>query len=532
MVDYEKQFENFVRGIDFDDTPDPKHRDKLEQNLLTVLAKTSRRPNPLREIWRTIMNSRMTKLCAAAAVLILVATVGWLSSKHGSNQQIPSFTLLARACAAERMLFYSTAGITHIANEIILYPGPERDEGQLLSDLESDVTADKNIAFVKSWLSYRWLPIYSLGSDGQPREHKLELTERTDEAVVVYDLAWYDTATGRFARVLKTGNQVLFANAYDGVSIYVANKGPGGLLKIEKESVTNEFQVPDNPADFLGIAAGISGSIPREHFPPIQDVTTETLENGTQVRVYKMGFADPWGKVDTYYSFKIDTDTDVIDEIECVVDGQITSVHRRVVAESVDSPEFSWDLSELTTGPTDRSSANVEASAGANIVTVQQMAQLATCPVYVFAREPSWTYDCKIYDLPDETSAPGRFFSAIYHAKDGRDIVLTQGESFNRYFTAIFGKTQELGKSVPWTYVSDNGFKALHQSDKEGEMWWTKFALKSAGFEPRANRVGYILISPANTFSVIAINGPISEQELQELIDSLINAKDYVESPD
>jgi len=35
----EKQFEKFVRGIKFDDTPDPNHRDKLEQDLLNVLAK-------------------------------------------------------------------------------------------------------------------------------------------------------------------------------------------------------------------------------------------------------------------------------------------------------------------------------------------------------------------------------------------------------------------------------------------------------------------------------------------------------------
>jgi len=531
MADYEKQFENFIRGIDLDDTPDPKHRDKLEQNLLTVLAKTPRRPNPLREIWRTIMNSRMTKLCAAAAVLILVATVGWLSSKHGSNQQIPSFTLMARACAAERTLFYDIGGITHIANEIILYPGPERDAGELLSDLESDITKEKNIAFIKSWLSHQWLPVYSLRADGKPREHRLELAGHTDEAVTISDLAWYDTATGRFARVLKTGDQVLFANAYDGESIYLATNGPEGRLQIKQELVTDEFQVPDNPADFLGIAAGIRGSIPREHFPPIQDVTTETLEDGTQVRVYKLGFADPWGKVDTYYSFKIDTETDIIDEIECVVDGEITSVHRRMVAKTVDSSEISWNLSELSVAPMGYISARIDTDADTNIVTIQQMSQRATSPVYVFATDPSWTYDRKIYDLPDEMSAPAHMFAATYPAKDGRDVVLCQGETFTRYFSAI-DKALELGKSVPWTYVSDNGFKALHQSDKEGEMWWTKFALKSSGFEPRANRVGYILISPANTFSVIAINGPISEQELQELIDSLINAKDYVESPD
>jgi hypothetical protein len=156
--------------------------------------------------------------------------------------------------------------------------------------------------------------------------------------------------------------------------------------------------------------------------------------------------------------------------------------------------------------------------------------QRATFPVYIFAEDPSWTSDRKIYDLPDEMSAPARFFAATYRAKDGREIVLTQGESFNRYFTAIFNKTRELGKPISWPYVSQSGFKALQQDDKQGEMWWTEFALKSSGFEPTANRVGYILQSPANSFMLLAINGPISDQELQSLIDSMIPAEEYVPS--
>ena len=61
-------------------------------------------------------------------------------------------------------------------------------------------------------------------------------------------------------------------------------------------------------------------------------------------------------------------------------------------------------------------------------------------------------------------------------------------------------------------------------------MWWTEFALKSSGFEPTANRVGYILRSPAGTYLVLAINGHISEQEIQSLVDSLIPAEEYVPS--
>ncbi len=39
MNDNERQFEDFVSNINFDETPDPSHRDKLEEDLLHVLAK-------------------------------------------------------------------------------------------------------------------------------------------------------------------------------------------------------------------------------------------------------------------------------------------------------------------------------------------------------------------------------------------------------------------------------------------------------------------------------------------------------------
>jgi len=527
MTEYENRFKNFIASIKLDDSPDHDHRDKLEEKLLCALGQNSRRKHSPLKIWRIIMKSRIAKLSAAAAVLIIIVTVSWLSSEPGSTQRISSFTLLARASAAEQALFSGTGGIAHIANEVVLYPGQERDVSELLSDLESEVTQDKNLAFIRSFLSHRWLPVYSLRADGQPREYKLELDKHTDKAVTVSDLAWYDAATGRFARVLKTGDKVLFANAFDGAYIYVARNGPAGQLQIEREQVTSTFEVPDNPADFLGIAAGIRGSTPTEEYPPIQKVTTETLEDGTPVRVYKMGFADPWGGVDTYYLFKISTEADVIAEIECVVEGRTTSIHRRLVAETVDQPAYSWNLAELSRGGAERASVNVDVDAGGEVVTVQQMVQRATSAVYIFAQDPSWTSDRVIYDEPDEMSPTGRLLATVYRANDGRDVVMCQGETISRYMTVAYDKWQELGEPVSWTYESENGFKAMHQKDKEGEMWWTEFALKSSGFEPAANRVGYILMSPAKTFLVLAINGPVSEQELNGLIDSLIPADQF-----
>jgi outer membrane lipoprotein-sorting protein len=67
MTDDERQFEDFVRGIKFDDAPDSAHRDRLEQGLLRALS--GQRPRRYR-IWRVVMTSKIAKLATAAMVVL------------------------------------------------------------------------------------------------------------------------------------------------------------------------------------------------------------------------------------------------------------------------------------------------------------------------------------------------------------------------------------------------------------------------------------------------------------------------------
>ena len=67
ISDYEKQFESFAHRVKFDDTPDIKHRDKLEQLLLENFA--NRRPQQP-NIWRTILKTRISRFAAAAIIII------------------------------------------------------------------------------------------------------------------------------------------------------------------------------------------------------------------------------------------------------------------------------------------------------------------------------------------------------------------------------------------------------------------------------------------------------------------------------
>ena len=65
----EKQFENFVRDVKFDDIPDPKHRDRLEQNVVGALEEQPRRKKQPFKIWRIIMKNKITKLATAAVIV-------------------------------------------------------------------------------------------------------------------------------------------------------------------------------------------------------------------------------------------------------------------------------------------------------------------------------------------------------------------------------------------------------------------------------------------------------------------------------
>ena len=95
MTEDEKQFKNFVASIRFDDAPEPKHRDRLEDDLLAALAKRPRHKRAM-ETWRIIMRSRTTKIAAAVtiiAVLIGVKMLGNLAEESGreivKQQNIP-----------------------------------------------------------------------------------------------------------------------------------------------------------------------------------------------------------------------------------------------------------------------------------------------------------------------------------------------------------------------------------------------------------------------------------------------------------
>jgi len=475
--------------------------------------------------WRTFMKSPITKLAAAAAIIAAIS-IFWFSSQQDSANGpdiFSGFSLLAKACAAEDAIF-TGQDIVHIENEIIVYPVSfgEISSGQPESaDFSKQVEQDFDE--LDTQLGFTWLPMCSMKANGQFAFNQLKLPIRIEPYTVI-DQAWYEPATGYFARILQTEGKIVFANSYDGEFVYTSQIAPDGTLQLVKQLVTEEFRPPERPAEFLGIAAGLRSSL-QQDTSMVQSVEQGTLWDGSPTHIYKVGTPDPQGQLKTFFLFKVRDEDETIAEKEFVVSGKTQLLIRRVLTESVQQPQFSWNLAEV-----EGLDVSTEAKPRVSItpdmvipnVTVQHMVEKTSFETYVFATNPPWTGTPEIIDCIDPASFGKRMFIFAARADDGRHLVLVQSPTYNK----MLGKITKVGRLV---YTSPNGFKVWGGGP---EKWYSKILLQSARASikdpPADDRVGYMLESPAGTIPALAINGNISDEELHNLIDSLVPAKEYL----
>jgi hypothetical protein len=152
-------------------------------------------------------------------------------------------------------------------------------------------------------------------------------------------------------------------------------------------------------------------------------------------------------------------------------------------------------------------------------IPIQRMVEKAKFETYIFSSNPSWTAQAQITELDFFGQ---HTFITIYRSDDGRHVVLSQDASYKE---KLEPKIKEQGQVV---YTSPNNFKLIRGGP---EKWFSKILLKSAGHviddAPADNRTGCAIESPANAFLLLAINGPATEQELHQLVNSLIPAAEY-----
>ncbi len=528
----EKQFEDLLRTVKFDDEPNHRHRDKLGQELLAAFAGQQRQQRRTSlDIWRTIMQSKITKLAAVAAVIIVVGVMGIRRQQQNPGKPISSVEFLAKAQAAEQTLFAKDQ-IVHIVSEITVFGNSYNQRANELLEklkdpkLSSEQVNAINRDLISSWM-VSWLPMASLQANGEQRLTEIRLSGESDQPYTIYDHAWYEHSTGRFVRIMETEDSIIFANAFDGGFVYLTTAGQDGTLQLKSQAITGDFRAPENPAEFLGITAGVRQCLSDKCVvEPVQEVTEDTLEDGTSVLVYKLGFTDPWGKMNTYYLMKVRRADEIIAEIEYTYNGQKRLHIRRIASETVDSPDYSWNLAELDSEelggekPSDVSVADV---AIPNI-SVRDMIERAGFETYIFSNDPAWTQERMIVDVVDPMNPTSRMFIVLYTAQDSRHVLLIESQGHNKYMSAMFRQAEANGQPIKHTTYA-NGCKLYEKVG--GEDFWTDMSFRHCGFEPAKDRMGLITETPAGTFPLIAINGALSEEELAGLMNSLIPAREY-----
>ncbi len=482
-------------------------------------------------IWRIIMNSKTSKL-AAAAVIAIVAFATWRISE--TNNHISSIELLQKIQATEGKL-YAGDKIVHIVNEITVYKSQYNPKTQEMIQKMNDqkMSADEldkmNRELISSWL-VSWLPMCSLQPSGEMRITEIRLAKDANEAHTITDSAWYDPKTRKFVRTMETGDKVIFANSYDGEFVNITETAADGMVQLKSEAIGSTFKAPENPAEFLGITAGVRQCMNDKCFSqPVQDVTKGTLADGTAVVIYKVGFPNPWGDLNTYYLFKINQADEIIAEIEYIYAGSTQMLIRRVLNEQVDKAEYSWNLAELNS----KELAN-EAPSGVTVasdvaipnVSIRHMVDTAKFETYIFATDPNWTKGRMIIDIVDTLNPAERMFVAIYQPKDNdtRLTLIIQSETHNKYMGALFKQHEAQGAKVNWKEYA-NGCKVFRHA--ESEAFWTELSFKNCQVEPSKDRTGLIVEMPSGTYCLIAVNGAVTDEEIAEMVNSLIPAKDY-----
>ena len=436
---------------------------------------------------------------AVAAVLLAVSLYLVGDGPQGSHGR--ALSLLSEASAAEAR-FFAADHLVSRRNEIVVEP--------------VDAAASTAIGW--------FVPLVAVGAGGSPRLNGLKLGGKPRPGYTILDQSWYDPATRRFARVLSLEGKPLFANSYDGKAVHLLELNEKGEPSFKDEPVTRDFKPPSDPAEFLGMLAGLKSAADRpDRRDLFRDLGPTKLKDGTAGRMLRSTNPGNDGKMpaDSYARWTIRDDDHTVESLEMVERDRTIYTVRAVKGTDNSEPRLGWDLA----GARQAAGAvqpSPPAQAVANMINVdiskEEMIQRADYPVYLFTRSPSWAGQRKIIDILDGDNPPHRVFLVVYLAQDSRHVVLSQSFPRKEALASVQKQCQLL-------YTSPAGVK-VWSGGPVGRLA-THLLSRARGFigvPPSKDCSGYLLETPGGTIPGLAVNGTLTEAELHGLVDSLLPA--------
>lgn len=473
---------------------------RLKEKIMSEIHRLNEMPAALSKkstrLWRRLA------LTTAALVLIVLGSLFFpLRMGLRRTRQSQGARLYAQAWAAERAMFAGDA-IVHLTNRIIVKS-----------------VSDPNLA------EGRWFFFVSVDAGGRIHNNRLNLGGKPGEESVVAEDSWYDPGERRFVRLFSMGGRPIYANSYEGGTVFSLEPGKEGRLELSAKPVSAGFRLPENPAPFLGLLGGMQEPSKDQDALVVSEVQSVRLADGAPARVIR--FVSRLDSLkETGFQLTVRDSDKSVAAMEWVIKGESLFTIQRVAVEKVPDSQIDWKLRDAQSraaaspAPT---AISIIADALVSDVSVESMRQDVDFEPYLFAANPVWTTKREIISAISPADPPKRFIMVVYVAQDQRHVVLSQSRMWN---SGLGPRTAKSGKLV---YESPAGVK-VWSGDKD--KWLAEIMLMSArgstGVAPSADRTGYVLEAPGGVFPLLAINGQLTNDELHTLVDSLIPARRYL----
>lgn len=194
---------------------------------------------------------------------------------------------------------------------------------------------------------------------------------------------------------------------------------------------------------------------------------------------------------------------------------------RTVIIEDFEfDAEFDESLFD-TTAPEDYAVDRVERAGKETLIKQEDLAKKADFEAYVLSTIPAWTKEPHIMEVSNVMGIGGNIYMTFAIADDGRHVALMQSEMMSKMLLSKI-RTGEL------VYTSSNGLKVYRGGP---EKWYSNILLESVSNilpdKPSPDRTGCAIESPSGMVILIAVNGSITDDELFNVVESLVPAKEY-----
>jgi hypothetical protein len=410
-----------------DVTVHSKVDDRIISNALTALEKSEKTKSVSAEpnIWRIIMRSRITKL-AAAAVIIIAVLIG--INEFGGSVDMASVAWADVLEQISRVRPYAC---------------------RMTFDYDGD----------KPDLSYRVMY----------KNLSIRREERDDGTILVFDMSQKPVRT-----------LVLYPDEKLAIEGVLLDRGP---LK---------------DPDLLRMIASR------------QDGTEEDLGlseiNGRTVKV----FHSP----DEHNAFTVWADVET--NLPMRAELRQSSSGRTIIVEDFEFvTEFDESLFD-TTAPEDYTVRRSETPGGGEtVIKTEGIAKDVDFEFYVLSAAPAWGNEPRTLKVSNVMGLGDDIFMTCSLAEDGRHVVFMQAEMMSKM---LLNKIRT-GEHV---YTSAIGLKVYRGGP---EKWYSKILLESVGSmlpdKPSVDRIGCGIETPDEGVILLSINGPATDEELFDIVESL-----------